>query len=242
MATGPYTLLVTRPLIDQQQTCDALRALGIKPVSAPVMNAERLVCDIPKRDWQALIVTSRNALRMLDDAELEALIRIPVHCVGERTESLARALGFAVAAPASPDLDHLSARLKKRLAADAGPLLYLTARHRSGILTRTLTEAGMDVELREIYHMKPEEVLQPDVICALKRGDIDGILLYSQRTSRLFLSLIDKNGLAPLVKRLTYFCLSPAVGSPVREAGYPLVVAEAPNETSLLECVKKDRN
>ncbi len=235
-------ILVTRPALDQDQTCNALQALGIESLSAPVMVAEALDFSLPEQSWQAVIVTSRNGLRMLDPAQVDQLGQRPLYCVGAKTESLARALGFQTIEMCAPDLADLTPALVSRLEPEGGPILYLTGRHRTGSLKNTLEAAGLSVTQVETYAMVASKALPDEACDAIEQGVIDGVLLYSQRSSQLFLSIARKQGLEAKLGGLTFYCLSPAIATLIEDAGYPLVVADAPNEKSLLASLKKGRN
>ncbi|WP_180966920.1 uroporphyrinogen-III synthase [Cohaesibacter celericrescens] len=239
-------ILVTRPDADQKQTIGLLSGLGIEAVSSPVMEAIKLPFMLPDRaselPWQAMVVTSRNALRMLESEQLAQLRSVALYCVGAQTETLARSLGFDTIGETSPDVAHLTDRLLDLFSPDAGPILYLTAKHRSGKLAQALDVDGFDYTLIESYEMVALSSLTEEAVAAIQTKRLDGVLLYSSRTSQLLLTLFEKHDLADDMQHVTFYCLSDAVASPLKPTGYPLVVSAAPNEQSLLACVKKDHN
>ena len=235
-------LLVTRPLEDQEQTLTALAELGLVGLSSPVMEARRLAFSLPKEDWQAVVVTSRNGLRMLDDEQLQQVRHHPLFCVGGKTSALANELGFDDIRFVSSDVKELAQVCERALVPDAGPLLYLTARHRTGRLGDALDNIGVCYSLLELYEMVAIERLDDAALAAIKDGSLGGVLLFSRRTAELFVALIDRYHLHSHAQKLTFFCLSSAVASPILQRGYPLVVASAPNEHSLLACAKKGDN
>nr|WP_321461597.1 uroporphyrinogen-III synthase [uncultured Cohaesibacter sp.] len=235
-------ILVTRPEVDQQQTLAALQALGIETLSSPVMEIVPLAFDLPDDPWQGIIVTSRNGLRMLAEEQIASLRYFPLYCVGKRTGELAKRLGFEVTLPIAATVAELGALLVERLDPHKGPVLYLAGRDRAGSLEDVLKLSGFTVTLREIYQGKPSQTLSGEAEEALRTGHLDAILLYSERSSRLLLSLIEKAGLSDRLEKVVFYCLSPAVALPLEGLGYPLVVADAPNERSLLECVQNGHN
>ena len=89
-------ILVTRPEPDASREAEALAARGHEAVLAPLLNIE-FARDVPVdlAGAQALIVTSRNALRALSSRrELEDARKLPLYAVGEATSRAARELGF----------------------------------------------------------------------------------------------------------------------------------------------------
>src|SRR5690606_34319874 len=65
---GLMRVLVTRPEPDARQEADALRARGYEPVLAPLLDIEFLKgVSLDLDGAQAVVITSRNALRALAD-------------------------------------------------------------------------------------------------------------------------------------------------------------------------------
>lgn len=235
-------VLVTRPRADQDQTLSRLSELGIAALSSPVMEIVSLDFSLPDRDWQAILSTSRNGLRALSSGQIELLRSFPLYCVGRKTEQLARQLGFEQVRPASSDVRSFRPDLLDHLDPAKGPLLYLTTMHRTGDLGNALEKAGFEISLFEVYEARALPHLSDEVVSAIRKGSLDGVLLYSARTARLFVDLIDIHDLGQAASGLTYFCLSQAVASVIGKRDYPLVVADRPNEASLLAYVKKAHN
>ena len=90
-------LLVTRPEPDAGREAEALAARGHEAVIAPLLVIE-FAEDAPLdfAGVQALIVTSRNALRAIASRrELAEARKLPLFAVGEATARAARDVGFA---------------------------------------------------------------------------------------------------------------------------------------------------
>ncbi|WP_162916276.1 uroporphyrinogen-III synthase [Cohaesibacter haloalkalitolerans] len=235
-------ILVTRPEIDQQQTIRALEQRGFVAIGSAVMDIVPLPFELPNEPWQGLVITSRNALRMLAPADLSTLVDVCLFCVGERTAVLARELGFAKVALVAANVAELEQQLLTALAPTDGPLLYLAGRIRTGALDRTLLQQGFAVCLREVYDMVARDALSDAALAAIEAEALDGILLYSERSCQILLSLIEQAGLSDKIKNVIFYCLSPRVALPLQGLSYPLVVAEAPNERSLLACLENGHN
>jgi len=89
-------LLVTRPEPDASRQAEKLRELGHEPILAPLMTIET-ISGVPLHldQAQALIVTSRNALRAIAARpELNEARDFPLYAVGEATAREAAELGF----------------------------------------------------------------------------------------------------------------------------------------------------
>ena len=90
-------LLVTRPEPDANRQAEALAKRGHDPVLAPLLTIEFLNgVPLELAGAQALIVTSRNALRPLAlHPDLDVALQLPLFAVGEATARAAAQLGFA---------------------------------------------------------------------------------------------------------------------------------------------------
>jgi uroporphyrinogen-III synthase len=237
-------LLVTRPIEDQDQTLEALKARGLEGVCAPVMVVDRIkgALPLPADAWQGLIITSRNSLRMLSEEELAPLKGLALFCVGRKTAELACNLGFRNLVHVQGRLEGLAEVIVQRCNPAGGAFLYLSAVHRTGHLEKELMEQGFSCHLHRLYETCAVAHFSEVIRHAIQDGFIDGVLLYSARTAQIFMDLVERDNLTQFAQDLRYYCLSKAVAAPVEARGYPLVVAETPNETSLLVCVQNDHN
>ena len=89
-------VLVTRPEPDATRQAERLAARGHEPVLAPLLAIESATDTPPELEGaQALIVTSRNALRALaSHPDLATALQLPLFAVGEATAKAATDLGF----------------------------------------------------------------------------------------------------------------------------------------------------
>ena len=79
--------------------------------------------------------------------------------------------------------------------------------------------------------------LSETVAGALRAGEIDGVLIYSQRSAAAFALALRAAGLAPLAG-VHAFCLSEAVARPLATVFEgPVHVAEKPDQTYLFAAV-----
>ncbi|SNY90568.1 uroporphyrinogen-III synthase [Cohaesibacter sp. ES.047] len=241
-ATLKKRILVTRPEADQAQTVSALGTIGLEAVSAPVMDIESLPFVLPDEPWQAVIVTSRNALRMLSAEEINEIKACRLCCVGAKTADLARSLGFLRIDQPAPHVADLGERLKSSLEVGGGPVLYPAGHYRSGSLAEDLEELDLRVCLIEIYRMVARSGLPDKAIAAIKAGDLAGILVYSTRSAEILARLLEADGLRDKLGRVPFFCLSESVAARLQGSGFVTHVSEMPNEAALLACVKKHHN
>jgi len=232
-------LLLTRPEPDAGRSAQALQALGYTVTVSPLMQF-RPVPDLrlPKRRYQAVLITSANALRtLLDHRERELFADCPLLAVGDRTALMARRSGFAGARSAGGSVDDLVTLASATCRPDAGPLLYLAGRTRTGDLEGKLESIGFTVDLRVVYDMENVGGFSKSAIEALRAGTIDGVLIYSRQSAAAFSLALRAASLAPL-SGVYGFCLSEAAAQPLAAVFEgPVHIAEQPDQVHLFATV-----
>lgn len=233
-------LLVTRPEADNATLAETLAALGHEAVVAPLL-AIRFFdeAELPVRNWQALLVTSANGARALGRRrDTDALRNLPVFAVGQASaEALVRE-GFARVKAAGGDVDALTALVVASLRPDGGPLLHVAGKVVAGDLGSALAVHGFKVERAVLYEAEKAPRLPDAARDALENRSLGGVLLYSPRTARIFVSLVAKAGLEDCLGDVTAYCLSQAVADELKDL--PLLrtkVAREPEQSALLALI-----
>ncbi|MFN4353988.1 uroporphyrinogen-III synthase [Parvibaculum sp.] len=227
-------LLVTRPERESQALAAELRARGHEVTIAPLLSIRYLDgVSLPKRDWQALLVTSANGARALGRIAEADLKRIPVLAVGEASAAAARAEGFANVRAAEGDVHTLDALAARVLDPAKGPLFHAAGSVLAGDLKAMLEARGFEVERLALYEAEKQDLPQ-DVLDALKDGQIGGVLFFSPRTAGQFAALIRAAGLPSSLGGVTAYCLSAAVAGELAGLGFRTVqIAAEPSLKSL---------
>ncbi len=239
-------VLLTRPSPDNEASRDALRARGFEVLLAPMLRFEPApFADDPDADYQAVIVTSANALRALEGALAQSPLRkLPLFAVGEHTASMAREIGFANVIVAKGDaaalrdrvLESVRAReLKKRR-----PLLYLAGADLSRDLAGELDQHGLEVVTQTTYRMVAVATLPRAVCDAFARDEVDAVLHYSRRSAAAFLEAVRNEGTEISALAVPQCCISASVAAVLHEAGAAQVkVAASTDEKALFEALER---
>jgi uroporphyrinogen-III synthase len=236
-------LIVTRPEPDDMRTGRALMRLGHEAILSPMLD---IVLDakapIPERSYQAVLVTSSNAVRALAARALRPVAAdIPLLAVGDQTALEAKRAGFAAARSAGGALDDLVTVAKRDLSPAMGPLLYAAGEERSGDLAGELAEKGFEVETAVVYRAHPRKTLANVAKDALKAGAVDGVLFYSRRSAAAFALALRTDKLAPLGAKVACFCISEAAAEALgRAVTGKVLVAEKPNQIALFSLVEAE--
>ena len=231
-------LLITRPEEDGSRLAEHLAALGHEPILLPLIEIAYL--DVPPLSLngaQALIATSRNALRGLARNEAFARAkRLPLYCVGEATAALGQELGFRDIRTGEGTARDLAPLIARTARPDAGALLYLTGDHIAFDLAGVLTALRFTVHRTILYRAMQTPDAAPTLARHLRDG-LDGVVLMSPRTAETFAGLVKTAGSAE-IRGVTCYCYSQAVAKPLADfTGLRLLIAARPAEADLLTLI-----
>lgn len=202
-------VLVTRPAAEAAATAALLRARGLVPVLAPLLEVEprRLR---PSGRYHAALVTSGNAL-----ASLTGLAG-PLLAVGDATAQRAREAGFSDVASAGGDAADLLALVRRRCPPGA-TLLLATGRGQGRALSAALRGAGFRVQRRVAYVARSVRRLPDAAAEAVQGGHLRAALFLSAETARTFARLLPP-ALHPALASVDAL----AIGQPAADALAPL--------------------
>lgn len=232
-------ILVTRPAPDDAKQAEVLRARGHEPVLAPLLDIKFEQPCLDLDGVQALIVTSRNALRALaTHPQAKQLTPLPLFAVGETTAAAARDVGFAQATTGPGKAAGLAERLRAELDPANGALLHLAGED----LAFDLASALPVFELRQpaLYRAVPAVALPEEALRALKAGKVEAAILMSPRTAEILVSLLRKEDATEFGSRLICYCLSEAVAEAASPLGSRRRVAATPQEEDILALIDSD--
>jgi uroporphyrinogen-III synthase len=235
-------LLVTRPEPDASREAEALAKRGHEPVLAPLLTIE-FANDVtlPLEGAQALLFTSRNAIRALAaHRQREEALKLPVFAVGETTGRAAQTLGFADVTMGTGTGADLAELISDEASPERGPLVHLAGETLAFDLKTALEDRGFAVRQPALYRTLPVPRFPPQALSLVKAGQLDGVILMSPRTARTFAALLGEAGALTEAKRLVCYCLSEAVAEVVVPLGFAARVAPRPREEDVLALVDSE--
>ena len=226
---------MARPEPGATRTGAALAARGHAPLVAPVLAVRPTGARPPEGPFDALLLTSANAVPALREAA--SLRGLPVFAVGARTAALAAEAGLGPVRAGPGDAAGLAA-LASAILPPGARLLHAAGAERKPEPAATLAAAGFRVATVVAYAAEALPVLPDAVDGALARRDLDAILHYSRRSAAVALALADAAGHGGAFRALRHYCLSADVAAPLEAAGVPVhFVAARPRETDLLDAL-----
>jgi uroporphyrinogen-III synthase len=235
-------LLVTRPEPDASIFAEELRGLGHEPILQPLLEFRALNVDPAKlRAAEALIITSGNCLRALEETSLFAHVRdVPLYCVGAGTARRAQAMGFKNLLATADTAGQLAAKIIASGGRNTA-LAHLSGERQAFDLAGALSREGFRIKTVRVYSMEACREFAPAIDAMLKAGDVNGVILMSPRTAEIYVSLCHRHGIADFAKSPLYFCLSKNVAAKLASLNASHVrISGKPNRTALLELLAAD--
>jgi len=214
---------------------ERLESLGHDCIVSPLLAIEiRREAVIPPGAYQAIALTSANALLhpALQPAPIH-LRNVPVHAVGGQSAAAAQRAGFARVTAEGGDVAGLAAGLARHCNPAHGPILYPAGAEISGDLKGALAAKGFKVTKVVLYDAVPARHLAPEAAEAIGQRKVNGVLLYSPRSARIWAGLLAEADLTGAARAIRHFCLSQNVAAALG-SGFATSIAGRPDEASLL--------
>lgn len=241
------TVMVTRPLDEDDFLSRQLRELGAEVLSQPVIR----ICDPP--DWQAvdvmlrsvkqfdwLVFSSANGVRyflgrlLSSGGDLRQLSRIKLAAIGPATaEELWR---YHLRADVIPS-EFRAESLADSLVGEASGRHFLLVRASRGreVLAAQLKAAGAMVEQIVAYTSSDVDQPDPEIAAMLIAGRIDWITVTSSSIARSLVRLFGVN-----LRQSKLASISPVTSNTLRELGYePAVEATEYTMPGLIAAIRR---
>jgi uroporphyrinogen-III synthase len=223
---------VTRAAPAAEQTAERLRALGVEPIVAPLLEIRPLAGpEIDLTGVGAIAFTSANAVRSFAECSTER--GLTVFAVGAATAAAAKAARFRSVLSTDGDVASLAAGIASRKREIVGEVLHPSAAEPAGDLKGALTRRGIPTRGLALYESVP--VRPPEAFLA-QIPNLFGVVLHSPKAARGLAAILE----AAPAPRLRAWCLSRAVARPL--AATPLAeltAASSPSEDALLKLIAR---
>ncbi|MDE2028977.1 MAG: uroporphyrinogen-III synthase [Alphaproteobacteria bacterium] len=238
-------ILLTRPHASSRRWADLLARRGMPCAIEPLLHVTPLPAPRPQGDFGAVIFTSANAPEALLDrkADIAGLTALPCFCVGPSTGEAARGAGFTDIRCGDADSTALAGTIAETLEDKTRPLLHIAGEHIDPKMRAILDDAGFAVTAWTVYRAETVQDMKPETRTLVEQGDVAAIPVFSPRTARTLVALIEKNRLTSACHGITAIGLSQAVADVLQSLPWKrLCVAATPNEEGILACLDPIRS
>jgi uroporphyrinogen-III synthase len=225
-------VLVTRPEPGASRTAARLAAAGFDPVVLPLTRISPLDFTLPEGPFDAVIVTSAQALNAVRP---QRILHLPVFAVGETTAESAKSAGFGKVITADGSVESIAALVRK-CADPAARLLFLCGKVRRPELEATLGDAGFHLTAIETYDAPPAVYSEEEAAARLGDAPFAAVTLMSARAAELFVALARGSKFERLFKSCEVVCFSPRIADALgKETGWKVRVTRHASEDALVE-------
>ncbi len=235
--------VITRPKPDADKLAEQIAGLGHKSWLSPVMKLDWRKVEPPEpKQVCGLVITSRNALRSLEKwHDLSPYMGLPLFAVGTTSANAARNRGFSQVIEAKGRADSLPSLITSHYAMKKNVVLYHPGGEKLAFdLAPELARSGISLIPQIVYGTTQINRLAPAVKNGFEKGTIDGVLLLSPRTARLFVQLLNNNRLGPALSRVFALCLSQKVAEAASALSWrQMLVAPHPDMDQLLALIEQ---
>ena len=187
-------IVITRPIEDAEDYAGELQAAGFKTFVEPMLSIEALDFEVPDlKDYDGLILTSANALRIYRENVGAVDLEISVYCVGKHTAAYAHSCGFKNVF----SVDGTGADLLQFLLDDpqskARRFLHLCGRHVAFPIAEKLKIADVSCTALPVYHTEKRSHFSDEFVSLLKSERIQAVTFFSIRTAQAFVDCVSKS-------------------------------------------------
>ncbi len=226
-------IVITRPEEDSLLLIERLKKLGHAVTHLSVIKIEQLKTEkIKFQNYQAVIFTSVNAIKFLNIDKFD--LKIKCYCVGKITELAARKMGFTNTCSSEGTVDSLIELIIRSCEKKSGKLLYLSSEFISRDLDIDLINVGFAVDRISNYTAIPVKEIDKTIIDFLKKKSPDVIFVYSSKSAKNLLHLINKYSLLNVVTQSNLMCISEKVLMVLKQIKWKQVFIFNPGEEEFL--------
>ena len=228
-------VLVTRPQPGAGVTAERLTRMGFSPVLLPLTAIEPVTPPpLDPDDFDAVAVTSVNAVRHAPAGLLAGLREKPLFAVGDAGAQAARDSGFEQVRSAAGSARELAALIGRELPSGAR-ILHLAGTERTAGFAEALRERGFPVGIAETYRAREISYSTDFLKKIADDGPLWGALALSPRAGALLVELAGRSPMRETLENARFFCISENAAAPLRAvAGGRVSVSREPTEDGVL--------
>ncbi|MBA3447931.1 MAG: uroporphyrinogen-III synthase [Pseudaminobacter sp.] len=234
-------VLVTRPEPGASATARRLAQAGFLPVVLPLTETRALPVgpDAVSGDFDAVAITSVNAIRHAPAGILAALAGHHCFAVGAKTAAAAKRAGFRTVAAGSVDAGGLAMLIGEKAGAGT-KILYFCGRVRFPTFEQSLEDLGLDVMPVETYDTVELNYSIDALAAALGGPQVDVVLLYSAKAAAAFAAIEARPELGRYLGGAKILALSGRVAAALSNSDPAALIASEPTEDALFRLLNRE--
>ncbi len=242
-------LLVTRPEPDAAELIKLLEKAGHQVSHVPLLEINfHKTADFPDTTPQAILITSANGARAMGRLpQMASFSNTRAIVVGASSAQAAEHAGFKnIRKTARGDVTGMIDFVRQNLKPQDGPLLYASGGKTSGNLVGELQSDGFVVDRVILYQAEPVKSLPQEICQSIRQGQLNGVLLFSPRTAKIWLGLTLSNSGSCVsggeLAKMKHYCLSENVARIIDQGlgkFSDTIICKEPDTPSMLQAVSE---
>ncbi len=242
-------LLVTRPEPDAADLIAQLEKAGHQVSHAPLLEINfHKAAKFPQTTPQAVLITSANGARAIGRLpQMATFANTLAIAVGASSAQAAEQTGFKnIRKTVRGDVTGMIDFVRQNLKPQDGPLLYASGSKTSGNLVGELQSSGFAVDRVVLYQADPAKSLPQEIFQTIRAGQLDGVLLFSPRTAKIWLELTLSNSGACVspdeLAKIKHYCLSENVAKIIDQGlgkFSDTIICKEPDTPGMLYAIKQ---
>lgn len=207
-------ILLTRPLDDALEMEKSLR---VPVVKAPLLEIELIPGKQPliPENYTSLIVTSARSLTIF--SQTAAFLQKPVWCVGSKTASLAKELGFETIYMASNSAEELSRMIMEKTRPQAEKFLHICGETLHYDIVEVLQRQGYQAEKYILYKTIPAKRFTEGIVKKFTSHQISMIPVFSRKTAETLVKLLQFHKLENKLNHITLVSCTEQIVEPLQK-------------------------
>ncbi|MHC1547480.1 uroporphyrinogen-III synthase [Phyllobacterium sp. K27] len=209
--------------------------LGFQPLVLPLSEVEPLQVQDVHGHYDAVAITSANALRHAPEDFLATFHDLPCFAVGGATADIAQAKGFKQVLTGNGNGSSLAEKINNSTAMNAR-VLYLAGRVRSPEFEEIVGQSGRGVTPVLIYDTILKRYETDYLVQFFNSSPVNVCLVYSKRGAATLLAIIEQANAYHLFENTEFLCLSDNIVPIISSQGFRhMRAASVQDEVALLE-------
>lgn len=229
----PYILL-TRPLDD---ALEIEKNLHVPVIKAPLLEVEL----IPQQktslaaNYTSLIVTSARSLLIF--SEVPAFLQKPIWCVGNKTASMAKKLGFETIYSAKNSAEELCQMIMSKTKPEAEKFLHICGESLHYDIVGTLQKKGYQAEKCILYKTIPVKHFSEEILKVFTSHQVSMIPMFSRKTAETLAKIIHFHKLESYLKEITLVSCSEQIVEPLQKFKWNQIIIKPDLSAPTLEAI-----
>lgn len=227
-------ILLTRPLDD---ALEIEKNLHVPVVKAPLLEIELIpqTKTLLAENYTSLIVTSARSLTIF--SHTSAFLQKPIWCVGNKTASMAKKLGFEVIYMANNSAEELCQMIMSKTKPETEKFLHICGESLHYDIVQTLQNNGYQAEKCILYKTIPVKRFSEEILKLFVSHQVKMIPVFSRKTAETLAKVLRFHKLEPYLKEIILVAYAEQIVEPLQKFKWHQVIIDQDLSAPTLEAI-----